>query len=561
MRLCAHLIICTLAACLSGCIVGPDYFRPHTEVPQEWRPDESTTAELQAEACWWLGFGDSTLDQLMSEAVDNNLSLREAALRIAQARYQRCVVRGDLFPQFDGETAYNFQKQPTTGGLTGQLVGDDGGGGGFQFDDTFDQYSMGLNGSWEIDIFGRLRRNVQAARAEVCASVWAYRDTMVLMLAEVATNYVDARAFQRRLAIAQENLKAQQRSLEITQKRFEAELISELDVAQARANVETTRAEIPTLEIGYQQAVNRLSVLLGRAPGYVDELLSGSQPIPQPPGEVAVGIPADLLRRRPDIRQAEYTLVAQVARIGAAKADLFPSLSLTGSFGVQSQRVNNLFTDNSISANVGPTLRWNLLNFGRVRCNIRLQDALATEYVAAYQRTVLEAAEEVDNALINYTRQQKRQSALADSVAALERAVELAVTQYQRGTVDFQRVLDSQRSLLQAQDQLATTEGEVTASLIELYRALGGGWDCPQQREQIVAVIPLGEIELPTTPEPVPTDAVEGLDAPQLPTDQPEPANAPLELEEPTLEPMPELENPLKLDDVLLLPTVPEPIE
>ena len=496
MRSRALLVWVCISLVLSGCLVGPDYRRPCVELPPSWRPIEgSMPCEPAALAGWWHAFNDPVLNSLMDEALGSNLALREAALRIAEARYQRCITRGDLFPQFDAEGSYTFQKTPTTGGLTGQIIG----GGGFNFDSTTDQYAMGLNGAWEVDIFGRLRRNLQAATADVNATGWAYRDTMVLLLAEVATNYVDARTFQKRLEIARQNLDSQLRSLQITEQKFEARLINELDVAEARANASTTESDIPALNTAYQQAVNRLSVLLGRPPGYVDDRLTTVSPIPNPPEYLAVGFPADLLRQRPDVRQAEYNLIGQVARIGVAKADLYPQLSLSGAFGVNSQRVDQLFTTEGISANVGPTLRWNILNFGRVRCNIRLQDALAGEYLAAYRRTVLEAAEEVDNALVSYSQEQDRQGSLEEAVTAWGRAVELSRLQYQQGTVDFQRVLVSQRSLLQVENQLAESRGNVTRSFIELYRALGGGW-----QQMVVLSQPLAEelVSLPETTEP-----------------------------------------------------------
>lgn len=489
------LLLLMGASLLSGCMVGPDHRTPSTEIPPAWRhAAENIRQDSSDITVWWLALNDPILNGLMDEALAGNLTLAEASLRIAEARGLRCVVRGDLFPQFDGDASYMFQKTATSGGLVGQLGGGGGGAGGFQFDDTTDQYTLGLNGSWEIDIFGRLRRNVQAANAEFCAAVWAYRDTKVLMLAEIATNYLDVRTFQQRLEIAQKNLKSQERSLEITEKRFKAGLTSELDVAQAKANAESTRSEIPAIEADYQQSVNRLSLLIGKTPGSVDDILAEVTTIPKPPKGIAIGMPAELLRRRPDVQQAEFILAAQVARIGVAEADLYPQLSLTGSFGVNSQDLDNLFTTESIAANIGPTFRWNLLNFGRVRCNIDVQDARAAQYVASYRNTVLKAAEEVDNALIHYTRELQRQTALEEAVKASRRAVELSQAQYTQGTIDFQRVLDSQRQLLQFENQLAVNRGSITRYLVELYRALGGGWEYQGnvlgQNEQEFLVLP-----------------------------------------------------------------------
>jgi NodT family efflux transporter outer membrane factor (OMF) lipoprotein len=275
---------------------------------------------------WWTGFHDAVLNQLIEIAVARNLELQEAAARIAEARAQRCVVRADLFPQFSQNNSFTHRKQAIAGGFFAGF----GGIPGASIRSNLDQWAMGLDGSWEVDVFGRVRRLVEASDADIAAAEESYRDVLVILLADVAANYVDARTFQRRLEIAQENLGIQQRTLDLTQKRFEAELTGELDVAQARVNVESTASEIPTLEAGLQLAMNRLSVLLGWSPGQVDPLLRDVAPIPRPPAEVAIGIPAGLLRRRPDIRRAERDLAGQNARIGAAVGELYPRFSILG---------------------------------------------------------------------------------------------------------------------------------------------------------------------------------------------------------------------------------------
>lgn len=467
----------------TGCVVGPDYHPPgDIAVPQQWRHLEGGQVDGITEqgfhdthpTAWWLAFDDPVLNGLIEQATEQNLGLEEAAQRIWEARALRGVVRSDLLPQIDAYSTYNFRKTPTSGGIAGQL-----GSGPFRFDPTMDQWTMGFNGSWEIDVFGRLKRNVEAADGDIAASLWNYRDTLVILLADVATNYVDARAFQARLQVARDNLRTQTHSLELTQKRFRAGAVNGLDVAQAKANALSTEAEIPTLEVGYQQAVNRLSVLLGQLPGFVDDLLRDRAPIPRTPAEIAVGIPADLLRRRPDVQQAESELAAQTARIGAAIGQLYPQFTLGGSFGVDAARMTQLFTTPGMAANVGPAVRWDILNFGRLRFNVEVEEARHAQTLARYRQSVLAAAEEVDNALIGYTREQRRRELLRLAAAEYRRSVELSQIQYEQGAVDFQRVLDSQRLQLQTDDLLLRSEAQVTTNLIQIYLATGGGWELP----------------------------------------------------------------------------------
>lgn len=468
---------------IAGCTVGPDHAVPETPVAHQWRhADDAQLTSIRAQTAeWWDVFHDPTLDELIQQAVDQNLDLQQAIFRVAQARYQRGVVDANLFPQFDTDTGYTFTRNSQNGqfGGGGIFANLFPGGGGRGPSTQFEQWTLGLNLAWEVDMFGRLRRNVEAADADIQASEEDYRNAQVMMVADVATNYVDARTFQDRLRIARDNLKVQLHTLDISDKRFKNGLASELDVVQAQANVKSTEATIPDLEVGYQQAVNRLSGLLGRLPGEVDDRLSDATPIPQPQREIAIGIPAELLGRRPDIRAAERQLAAQAARIGVAEADLYPVLSINGSFGATSAKLDSLFTHDSIDGNIGPAFRWNILNFGRIRCNVLAQESVWAQNALAYQSVVLRAAEETDNALMSYSRAKKRRRVLEAAVVAAKRAVELSEKQYQRGTVSFQRVLDSERELLRFQDQLASSEASVATSLIQLFRALGGGWESP----------------------------------------------------------------------------------
>ena len=437
------------------------------------------------------------LDALISEAISQNLDLKVAAERIFEARALRCTVRSDLFPQISKDASYTFSKFATNSSGMGGLMG--------AFSSTADQWHWGLGGSWELDVFGRLHRLVEAADADIAVSVEDYRDTLIILMADVAINYVEARSYQQRLQIAQDNLDIQQRTLAFTQSRSKAQLGTELDVVQAQANAETTASEIPSLQAGYQQTLNRLSVLLGYPPGSVDEILAERAPVPKPPAEIAVGIPAELLRRRPDIRRAEYELAAQTARIGAAVGELYPKFSITGSFGLDSRDFARLFDANSIAASVGPNMQWNILNFGKFRCNVYVQESRQRQRCLQYQSTVLRAAEEVDNALVNYVRQKQRQTNLLKAVTANQRSVDLSQKRYVGGDVSFQRVLDSQRSLLQSQDQLALNEANITVSLIQVYRALGGGWEGAETMAS-GTMLPAEEI---VTEEAIPTPAAE----------------------------------------------------
>ena len=462
---------------IAGCKVGPDYCGPPpAPLHPEWHApeDPSIRNDYEALSGWWAGFRDPLLDQLVDQAVAQNLDLRVAALRILEARSQRCVVRADLFPQFFQSNSFTHRKN--------SIAGTFGGFGGSAFrniDTNLDQWSMGLNGSWEIDAFGRLRRLVEASDADIQFQQEDYHEVLVILLADVATNYVDARTYQQRLEIARENLRIQQRTLEYTQKRFSAELIGELDVAQARVNAESTASDIPRLEAGLQLSLNRLSVLLGASPGAVDALFEIPAPIPRPPAELAIGIPADLLRRRPDVRRAERELAAQTARIGAAIGELYPKFTILGTFGLDANQFDMMFQRNAISGSIGPRMEWNIFSYGRLRCNVMVQEQRQEQLAIRYQLAVLRGAEEVDNALVNYVREGQRIRHLEDTVAASRRAVELSGQRYLGGDVSFQRVLDSQRSLLVSQDLLALSRASLALHVISLNRALGGGWRQP----------------------------------------------------------------------------------
>ena len=468
---------------LTACTVGPDYEPPDftvETVPDQWR----TTVETEMAAdttdleMWWVSFNDSLLTELIKRAELGNLDLEAAVGRVAEARAIRGQAKGGYWPDIVLGGAYSYQKL-SENGLQGAQVGRPPSGGeegGSPLADPFDTWTAGLSLSWEIDLFGRIRRTVEAADAQLQASVEDYRDVLVTLYAEVGVAYVDARAFQARLDFARQNVSAQENSLELTRDRFNAGLTSALDVAQAEQNLAQTRSTIPALDIGLEQSLNRLAVLLGEAPGSIhDELAGPAEPL-QPDDKVAYGIPADLLRRRPDIRQAERLLASQTARIGIATADLYPTLSLGGSVGLESLELDDLGDSGSLFFSIVPKISWPIFTGGKIRNRIRAEEARTAQALAAYEQAVLRALEEVQNALVAYGQEKLRRDRLREAVNASQRAVDLVETQYLSGLTNFQNFLDSQRSLFRQQDELAESAGQVIQNLIDLNRALGGGW-------------------------------------------------------------------------------------
>lgn len=481
-RLAAWLAVTALT--VSSCTVGPDYEAPDftvETVPDQWR----TTVETEMEAdttdleMWWVSFNDSLLTDLIRRSEFGNLDLQAAVGRVAEARAIRGQAKGGFWPDIVLDGAYRYQKLSENGlqGAQAGQPGDEGGEGGVSpLADPFDSWMLGLSLSWEIDLFGRIRRTVEAADAQLQASVEDYRDVLVTLYAEVGSAYVDARAFQTRLEFATQNVLAQENSLELTRDRFNAGLTSALDVAQAEQNLAQTRSTIPALEIGLEGSLNRLAVLLGEAPGNLHDELQAHAGLPEPDDKVAYGIPADLLRRRPDVRQAERLLASQTARIGIATADLYPTLSIGGSVGLESLDVDDLADGGSGFFNIVPKISWPLFTGGKIRNRIRAEEARTAQALAAYEQTVLRALEEVQNALVAYGQEKIRRDRLLEAVNASQRAVDLVETQYLSGLTNFQNFLDSQRSLFRQQDELAQSAGQVVDNLIGLNRALGGGW-------------------------------------------------------------------------------------
>ena len=468
------LINAVTVALLAGCTVGPDYRAPTVNMPLEWvgptrqralasattqpatAPSAATTQPANLSR-WWTSFDDPLLTALIERAAASNLDLRQAQSRLRQARAARGVAASFLWPRAD----------VSAGASRGSPSGDA---------NSRDFYTAGLDASWEIDVFGGNRRSLEAADAEVAAALEDIRDVLISVAAEVALSYVDLRGFQRQIEIAQRNLAAQERTLKITRQLRGAEFIGSLDVAQAEAQVATTRSQIPLLEASARQTIYALSVLLGQQPGALLEELAPPRGYPGTPPEVPVGLPSDLLLRRPDVRRVAADLHAATARIGVAVSDLYPRFSLTGSFGLEGDKPRALTNAAKRFWSIGPSINWPVFTAGQVRSNIAVQRAAAEQVLIAYKQTVLTALQDVESALIAYDREQVRRATLADAVAANRRAVDLANTLYQQGETDFLNVLTAQRSLFSSEDALEQSDRSVTQNLIALYKALGGGW-------------------------------------------------------------------------------------
>lgn len=467
------------AALATACTVGPDYEPPDfgaATVPDQWRTAVETemAADTTDLEMWWTSFNDTLLTDLIRRAELGNLSLQAAVGRVVEARAIRGVAKGGYYPDIVLGGAYTYQKLSENG-----LQGASSGGasdGASLLTDPFDSWTFGLDLSWEIDLFGKVRRTVESATAQLQASVEDYRDVLVTMYAEVGSAYVDARSFQVRLDFALQNVEAQRRSLQLTRDRFRAGLTSALDVAQAEQNLAQTESTVPSLQIGLEASLNRLAVLLGQAPGALHEELEERLGLPRPDDKVAYGIPADLLRRRPDVRRAERQLAAQTARIGIATAELYPSLSIGGSVGVESLDFENLDDSGSLFWGIAPSISLPLFTGGKLKNQVRAEEARTQQALAAYEQVVLRALEEVQNALVAYGQEKERRDRLLQAVNASQRAVDLVQTQYVSGLTNFQNYLDAQRSLFRQQDDLAQSAGQVVNNLITLNRALGGGW-------------------------------------------------------------------------------------
>jgi multidrug efflux system outer membrane protein len=472
---------------LQGCLLGPNYVEPEIATADAWQ--SAVAAEMNQEAppitFWWESLGDPVLTDLIRRSELANLDLKSAVSRVRESRAARGITRGDYFPSITLSGAYSYF-QLAENSPAGQIIVGSG-----ETIETDDNWQASGDVFWEIDLFGRIRRQNEAAGAQFQASIEDYRDVLVTLYAEVAAAYVDVRTFQTRLAFARQNAELQRETVQLTRDRFNAGLVSGLDVSQAETNLAATEAEIPTLETALNSSLNRVAVLLGEQPGAVHLELSDGGVIPTPPDSIATGLPAELLRRRPDIRRAERLLAAQTALIGAAKADLFPTFSLTGILELFAPTAGDLFTEESVGWSLVPGVRWNIFSGGKIRNNIKVQEARTEQLLYFYEQSVLLAIEEVENALVAFEQEKRRRDRLSEAVTAAQRSVDIVRTQYLSGLTDFQRYLDSERALFQQQDLLSASEGQVVRNLIGLNKALGGGWvleDEDPDRQQTAAV-------------------------------------------------------------------------
>jgi NodT family efflux transporter outer membrane factor (OMF) lipoprotein len=514
--LAATLVLCSLSGCglnqwvHNGFKVGPNYCKPAAPVASAWIDDRaphinSAPADV---ATWWTVFRDPALDDLVQTASRQNINLRVAGMRIMEARAVRGVATGELFPQ----------SQTMNGGYNRVGVSENVANRTATPQRWFDQWNNGLNLSWELDFWGRFRRAVEAADAELDASIENYDDVMVLLLAEVASSYVELRTFQERRGYAIKNVAAQENALRIAQDKLEHGVATKRDIEQAKTVLEQTRALVPQFEEGQRVANNRLCVLLGRPPQDLVAMGLGESSIPIAPQDVAVGIPADLIRRRPDVRKAERETAAQCARIGIAESDFYPQIAIVGTLGWSSQNLANLYAPESFRGGIGPGFNWNILNYGRIANSVRAQDARFQQAAYAYQEKVLEAGREAEDGIVKFQKSHERSKCLDASSQAAENTRVITTDQYRQGAVDFTAVFLAESELSQVQDLAATARGQIAQNLISVYRAIGGGWE--------VRLLPQGLVEGSGESVPI-SGRVDRTPEPPAPASIPVPPNQP----------------------------------
>lgn len=463
----------------NGFKVGPNYQRPAVPIADEWI--DSKNARLNVAdgdyRTWWKVFNDPTLDRLVQLAYQQNISLREAGFRVAEAQAQRRIVAGSIFPQSQqlfgdyshiqrsSETALFPNIDPSSPFANLAVT-------------EFDNWRLGGSLGWELDFWGRYRRSIEAADARLDSSIEGYDDALVILIGEVAANYVELRTVEQRLEVARENAVLQTESARFAEARLKAKAIdSELDTPQAKANLGNTLAIVESFEIRRRQAENRLSVLFGMPPQDLSRLLGGARPIPKAPDVVRIGVPAELIWRRPDVRRAERLVAAQSAEIGVAQSEFYPHISINGTGLWEAEKLGDLFKGSAFGGTIGPAFRWNVLNYGRLLNNVRANDARFQQLIATYQQTVLQANEEAENAIVAFIHNSEQIKLREDSVREAREAERVAQVKYRGGEIDFNRLFTVQQLLLAQQEALALSRGAAALSLVQLYRALGGGWE------------------------------------------------------------------------------------
>jgi len=463
-------VLCLMLSLLiNGCInLGPDYQRPDVAVESDWLETEETLVsnESAADPKWWSSaFNDPELDRLVEAALQQNLTLRSAGLRVLQSQQRLAIAIGNQFPQ----------QQQATGSASRQK----------ESDVIFNDYSLGLNVGWEVDFWGRFRRQVESASADLDASVASYDGALVSMISQVAQNYLLIRTYQARIDVTRHNIKAQEESLRVAQAKFDAGEVSELDVDQAESLLYNTKASISSLQASLQQLKNSLAILLGSPPQKFNGLLSEKASIPDVPEDVALGMPQDLIRRRPDVRVAERQLAAQSAQIGYAVTELYPHLTIGGGIGTNAMETGDLFDSASETWNLFGMFQWNIFNYGRLQSNVRLQDALFQQLLVDYHDSVLQAQGDVENTIVAYLKSHEQFQAYSVAAAASQRAVDVATIQYQEGAIDFNTLITTLNANQQQQDLLTSTQGTVATNLVQVYKALGGGWEIRDNQDPV----------------------------------------------------------------------------
>jgi NodT family efflux transporter outer membrane factor (OMF) lipoprotein len=450
----------------AGCQVGPSYKPPLVPIPDEFAwTNGHTESPPSHPAAWWTLFNDPVLNTLITQATANNFNLRIAAERIDQYRAQYGVASADLYPDIGALANYSRNRVPTTDfGQTGSGEGE------------FNQWNIGLDATWEVDLFGRISRSIEAAVGDLQAEVENWRYAMITLRAEVASSYLSLRTLQARLEVGNQNIEAQQRFVEIIELQIAAGTATAGALAQAQAQLAQSEAIIPQLGVTMATETANLALLLGTTPGPLTRSIPKGHGLPAVPTEVAIGIPADLLRRRPDVRAAERELAAATARIGQATADLYPKLSLSGSFGFGASQSSDLLQWASRSYSVGPSFSWDIFNGGRVRAVINQQESLTREALLTYEKTVIQAIGEVESSLVGFVLSAHQRDDLKRATASAQLAYDLSLDQYEHGVIDFLEVILVQQSLLEIEDSLAQSQGLCAETMVELYRSIGGGW-------------------------------------------------------------------------------------
>ena len=471
----AALLVTTLGGCM---MVGPDYQRPTAEVNDSWLESSPAISDEPAEIReWWTSFNDPVMTSLVNKAYEQNLTLRAAGLRVLQARAARGIAAGEFFPQ-EQEITADYSKN--------KISKNDRNNPPFY---RFKTTGVSFDAAWELDFWGKFRRNINAADAALLASIADYDDVLVSLVAEVGLVYVEIRTLERRIELAKENVRTQQHSLKLAESRFRNGAVTKLDVTEARSTLANTQSNVPDFESSLRTAKLSLSVLLGQSVSKLEEELAGGSGIPLAPAELAIGVPADLLRRRPDVRSAERAAAFQSEQIGIATADLFPSIAFGTRVGYEASDAdglslgNNLFETNSFIWSIGPSLTWPILNYGRIMNNKRVQDAAFQEAAVNYQHAVLQAAAEVESALYGFLKARETLAYLTESSENSRSSLELSRIQYLEGQTDFLRVDIAAAGLNRQQDRQVLAEGLVATTLISAYKALGGGWDLRRGRE------------------------------------------------------------------------------